>query len=445
MDILGLIPSFGGVLFTIVAFVVALSIIVAIHEYGHYIVGRWSGIHAEVFSIGFGPTLLSRTDKRGTRWQVAALPFGGYVKFLGDADAASGKDGEAIGALSPEARRHTMHGAPLWARAATVAAGPGFNFISAILIFAAFFLLQGVATDTPVVGTLKPLPAYGETLRPGDAILSVAGIATPDNDTFYAAVGALPAAATVAYRIRRDGAEAEVIGPFPFPPIVDALQPGSPGYDGGLLVGDIIETVDGTAIFAFSELRTLVAASEGNPMQLGIWRDGARLKLTLAPRRMDIPTADGGFETRWLIGLTGGLFYTPDTRSATLTEAISGAAWQTWAIVRTSVSALGHMVTGAISTCTMSGPLGIAEASGQAAGDGPVSFLWFIAVLSTAVGLMNLFPIPVLDGGHLVFHAYEAIFRRPPNERALRALMNIGLLLLLGLMIFALTNDVFCP
>jgi regulator of sigma E protease len=139
------IPQFGNLAFTIAAFIAALSIIVAIHEYGHYIVGRWSGIHAEVFSIGFGPILLSRTDRHGTRWQIAALPFGGYVKFLGDADAASGKDGAAIDALDMAERRRSMHGAPLWARAATVAAGPVFNFIFSILIFAAVLLEIGRA------------------------------------------------------------------------------------------------------------------------------------------------------------------------------------------------------------------------------------------------------------------------------------------------------------
>lgn len=136
MDISALIPAFGGFAWTIFFFIVALSVIVAIHEYGHYIVGRWSGIHADVFSIGFGPVLWSRMDKRGTRWQIAALPFGGYVKFAGDANAASGKDADAIEAVAedPVALRRTMHGAPLWARAATVSAGPVFNFALSILV-----------------------------------------------------------------------------------------------------------------------------------------------------------------------------------------------------------------------------------------------------------------------------------------------------------------------
>src|SRR6056297_1617439 len=137
---------------TILAFIVALSVIVAVHEYGHYIVGRWSGIKAEVFSLGFGPVLFSRMDKHGTRWQLAALPFGGFVKFLGDADAASGKDGAAMSTLPPERLRQTMHGAPLWARTATVAAGPIFNFILSIIVFAAVMMSGGKTAEPLTVG-----------------------------------------------------------------------------------------------------------------------------------------------------------------------------------------------------------------------------------------------------------------------------------------------------
>jgi len=158
MDILSDIPSFGGVIGTILAFVVALSIIVAIHEYGHYIIGRLSGIHAEVFSLGFGPVLLSRRDKHGTKWQLAALPFGGFVKFLGDADAASGKDGEAIHQMDPAELRRTMHGAPLWARAATVAAGPIFNFILSIIVFAAVIGVRGIAVEPVTVAEICDQP-----------------------------------------------------------------------------------------------------------------------------------------------------------------------------------------------------------------------------------------------------------------------------------------------
>ncbi|MEY8840426.1 site-2 protease family protein, partial [Cribrihabitans sp. XS_ASV171] len=162
MDAVSFIPEFGGLLYTIIAFVVALSVIVAVHEFGHYIVGRWSGIHAEVFSLGFGPVLLSRVDRRGTRWQLAALPFGGYVKFLGDANAASGKDSKSMADLyreNPDSLRNTIHGAPLWARAATVAAGPIFNFILSVMVFGAIFMMRGAPSDPLTVGELHPLPA----------------------------------------------------------------------------------------------------------------------------------------------------------------------------------------------------------------------------------------------------------------------------------------------
>ncbi|MGB8815423.1 MAG: site-2 protease family protein, partial [Paracoccaceae bacterium] len=220
MDFFSLIPTFGNFAWTMIAFVVALSIIVAVHEYGHYIVGRWTGIHAEVFSLGFGRVIYSRVDKRGTTWQIAALPFGGFVKFLGDANAASGKDGEAIAALTPEERRHTMHGAPLWARAATVAAGPVFNFILSIVVFAGLIMVSGVPTDLPVVGKLRPMPFEGQSLQQGDRILAVNGLDTPDLEAYLTKASALPPALTIDYLVDRAGSTLTVKGPHPFPPIV---------------------------------------------------------------------------------------------------------------------------------------------------------------------------------------------------------------------------------
>jgi regulator of sigma E protease len=445
VELISLIPSFGSFAWTIIAFVVALSIIVAVHEYGHYIVGRWTGIHAEVFSLGFGPVLFSRVDSRGTRWQFAALPFGGFVKFLGDANAASGKDGETIDALTPEQRRSTMHGAPLWARAATVAAGPVFNFALSILVFAGFFLVNGVATDTPVVGKLKPLPYEGQSLLPGDKILSLGGTPTPDMTSFVEATTALTPAASVEYMVERQGATLTVAGPFPMPPIADGVQPQSAAQDVGLEPGDVILAINGVQITAFSELRDLVGASDGKALLMTIWRNGATFEAALVPRRMDIPKTEGGFETRWLIGMNGGLAFTPQTRTPGVFEVIGLSAGETWRIVKTSLSGLGHMISGAISSCNLRGPIGIAESSGAAATQGVASFILFIAMLSTAVGLMNLFPIPVLDGGHLVFHAYEAVTGKPPSDKALRVLMSLGLAALLTLMVFALGNDIFCP
>ncbi|WP_136682773.1 RIP metalloprotease RseP [Falsirhodobacter xinxiangensis] len=445
MDLTTLLPGFGGLVWTVAAFVVALSIIVAIHEYGHYIVGRWSGIHAEVFSLGFGPILFSRVDRRGTRWQVAALPLGGYVKFLGDSDAASGRDDNQMRQLTPEDRRHTMHGAPLWARAATVAAGPAFNFVSAILIFAGFALFGGVATDSPLVGSVKPLPQQAEALVPGDLILSLDGKPTPDLAAFYDAAQDLPPAPTASYVVKRGEAERTIAGPYPFPPVADGVAPQSAAIAAGMRAGDVVTAVNGTPVHSFNELRETVGASDGAPVTLEIWRGGETLSLTLTPKRQDVPLPAGGFETRWLIGLTGGLVFQPETRTPGVLEAVGLGASQTWAIGATSLSGLWHMITGAISTCNLQGPIGIAETSGAAASAGAGNFIWFIAVLSTAVGLMNLFPVPVLDGGHLVFHAVEAVTGKPPGDRTLQALMATGFALILTLMMFALTNDIFCP
>lgn len=445
MDILGLIPSFGGLLYTIGAFVIALSVIVAVHEYGHYIVGRWTGIKAEVFSLGFGPVLYSRTDRHGTAWQIAALPFGGYVKFLGDASAVSDKASDDFDQLDEETKRHTMHGAPLWARAATVAAGPVFNFILSILVFAAILLARGVASDPLTIAELRPMPGLEQQLQIGDEVLSIAGEPTPKVEEFDDFVKTLPVQPVLDYSLRRDGQTVTVQAPYPYPPLVSGLTPGSAAMDADFQVGDVILSVDGKSLSAFEQLREAVAGSGGNAMQMQVWRDGDVRDLTITPRSMDLPRADGSFETRYLIGITGGLLFAPATQTPGLFESVQYGASQTLYIVRSSLSGLYHMAVGAISSCNLRGPLGIAETSGAAASQGWTSFIWFIAVLSTAVGLLNLFPIPILDGGHLVFHAYEAMTGKPPSDKALNILMTVGLAMLLTLMVFALSNDIFCP
>ena len=444
MDLIDLIPTFGNTLYTLGAFVIALLIIIAVHEFGHYIVGRWAGIHAEVFSLGFGPVLWSGHDKHGTRWQIAALPFGGFVRFLGDSSASSGKDSEAIDGLSDIDKRRTMHGAPLWARAVTVAAGPVANFILSILVFGAVLGWQGVATDPLTIAELRPVPSENG-LQIGDEILAIADIKTPVLDEFDGYIDSLPIAAVLEYTVRRDGAELTVQAPFPYPPIVVGLAPGSAAMDADLQIGDVILSADGAPVPAFSTLREIVGNSGGNAISFEIWRDGETSEASIVPRSMDLPLQEGGFESRWLIGITGGTLFVPETAAPSVSEALSFGANQTVYIIRSSISGLYHMVAGSISSCNLSGPIGIAQTSGAAASQGLASFVWFIAVLSTAVGFINLFPIPVLDGGHLVFHAYEAIADRPPSDGALRILMAVGLALILSLMIFAISNDLFCP
>jgi regulator of sigma E protease len=444
VDIGTLISGFGNTGFILVAFVVALSIIVAIHEYGHYIVGRWCGIHSEVFSLGFGPVVYSRIDSRGTKWQLAALPFGGYVKFMGDKDAASGIDGAVISGLSPAERRRTMHGAPLWARMLTVAAGPVFNFILSVLIFTAFALWIGIATERNVVGEIKPYPFDGETLQIGDEITAINGQPTADLEAFLNAARTVPPAPAVTYSVLRAGQSVEVAGPHPQPAIADAVQPLTAAYDAGLRAGDVIQSVNGTAIWSFDQLREITGNSGGAAMNLKVWRAGSVIDITLVPRLSDVPKDDGGFETRWLIGLNGSMLFSPETRQTGVLESVRYGFSQVGAIVTGTFSGLAHIIRGDISTCNLKGPIGIAKTSGAAASMGLETFIWFIAALSTAVGLMNLFPIPVLDGGHLVFHAWEAITRRPPPERVVQVMMMTGFAAIMALMFFALSRDLFC-
>ena len=446
MDIVSLIPQFGNLIYTIIAFVIALSIIVAVHEYGHYIVGKWSGIKADVFSLGFGPVLFSRMDKHGTRWQVAALPFGGYVKFAGDANASGGVDGDAMARMSDEDLRHTMHGAPLWARAATVAAGPVFNFIMSILVFAGIFLFRGQVAEPLTVGDLRPLPVQ-QTLAEGDVLLAIEGQTLPGFDDpvlFESFMSGLPQVASLAYTVERDGQRTEVTGPFPYPPVAGQVVPRSAAFDAGIEAGDVITAINGQPIYAFDQLRDAVESSGGATLKLDIWRDGAMIEKDLTPRRTDEPQDDNTFRTVYRIGIAGGLFFEPATEALGIWSAVTGGISQTVDIMSGSISGLWHMVTGAISTCNLSGPIGIAETSGAMASQGVTSFIWFIAVLSTAVGLLNLFPVPVLDGGHLVFYAYEAVTGNPPSDKALKVMMSVGRTLILSLMVFALSRDLFC-
>ena len=443
MDFASLVTSFGGSLWTAIAFVAALLIIVAVHEFGHYIVGRWCGIHAEVFSIGFGPRLWSRTDRHGTRWQLALLPLGGYVRFMGDADAASRPDAANLTGLSPEERRHTMAGAPLWARSLTVLAGPMFNVALTILLFLGTILISGVAVDQPIVGKIRPLPYAGDHLQVGDRILSMNGTATPDLAAFFKAADVVGVVPNVTYVVDRAGASVTLNGPNPLPPVSDAVQPESAALDAGLQPGDVILTAAGQPIAAFRQLPDIVEATKGAPLTLTIWRAGKTFDVTLSPRRRDLPTANGGFETRWMVGLSGGVLFDPAIRRPGVVEALTLSWNQTTLMVRTTYSGISHIVSGAISSCNISGPIGMAKVVGAAARSGLETFLQTLALLSLSIGLLNLLPIPVLDGGHLVFHVWEAATGRAPNERAMQVLMSLGLALLLSLMAFALSNDLF--
>ena len=446
MDILSLIPSFGSFFFTMAAFIVALSVIIAIHEYGHYIVGRWSGIKAEVFSLGFGPVLASRMDKHGTKWQIALLPFGGYVKFLGDNGAASNPDEEVMAALDEDERRASMHGAPLWARAATVFAGPAFNFILSFLIFTGFILYYGVDREPLTIEKIQSLPEEVSGLQPGDVLLEIGGENASDRAALGQVAGTLEPQTQLDYLIERDGQEIVVAGPWPSPPVATGFSLDSSAEDAGMQVGDVVVSVDGAPIFDFEELNNATRNSGGKTLELGIWRDGQSLSFDITPRKQDTQNREGEFETRYLIGMTGGtgsVFEFESERPGILEAAYFGVV-RLGFIIESSVKGLHGVITRQISTCAVSGPITIAKTSGQVAAKGLSDFIFFVAVISAAVGFINLFPLPVLDGGHLVFHAWEALTGRPPGEKALNAMMGAGLVVVLMLMVFAFGNDIWC-
>jgi regulator of sigma E protease len=318
-----------------------------------------------------------------------------------------------------------------------------FNFIFSIIVFAGVFLYVGQATEKPLIGELKPNPGNEELFETGDLVLSVDGEEIEDLAEFYTFGRSLPPAESASYTVERGDETLSFDSIFPFPPILDSLQVKSAAIDAGLEVGDVVLSVDGTSVWSLTQVSELVQAGEGRAMALSVWRNGDIVEVTLTPRKRDIPTEEG-FETRWLIGFTGGAFFEPQTVPRPFLDSVAGGARATWETLTSSLSGLWHIVSGRISTCNMSGAIGIAQASGHMASQGPVDFILLIASLSAMIGMINLFPIPILDGGHLVFHAYEAVFRRPPNDRVLGALMTGGLFILLSVMIFALSRDIVC-
>jgi regulator of sigma E protease len=223
---------------------------------------------------------------------------------------------------------------------------------------------------------------------------------------------------------------------------VASVQDPSAAQEAGIQPADVIVKAAGQDIASFSQLPALIEASGGAPVSLTLWRAGKTIDVTLTPRRRDLPTADGGFETRWLIGITGGMVFEPLIRAPSLSETLSLSWQQGWYMAKVNLMGLGYMVAGKISSCNVSSPIGMAKAVGAAARGGVESFLQMLALVSLSIGLLNLFPIPVLDGGHLVFYAYEAVTGQPPHPGVLQVLMIIGVSLLAALMLFAVFNDV---
>ncbi|WP_296819794.1 RIP metalloprotease [Brevundimonas sp.] len=387
----------GSAAGTLAAFLAVLALVITIHELGHFGVAKLFGVRIDRFSLGFGKTLWSRRDRSGVEWRLAALPLGGYVKFSGDLDVTGVPDREGLAALKadivaregPGAERAYYHFKPVWQRALIVLAGPMANFVLAILIF-----------------TIVNL-SFGEAVR--------------------------------------------------FVPRVGDVQPGSPAAVAGFQSGDLITRVDGRSVDDWREFAQLVSLRAGVATQVDLLRDGEAERLTVTPgvrevvNPLDQSTVRLGF-----VGLTNSGDPADVERGRyTLPGAVSAGVRQTGAILDTSMTYIGRILTGRESGDQLSGPIGIARASGVIAGaaaDNADSFgqavqgvffslLTLAGLLSVGVGFLNLLPIPVLDGGHLLFYAYEAVARRPLAAGIQEAGLRVGLALLVGLMLFATWND----
>ncbi len=375
MDVFGSLWSLGSnLLFYAVPFLFILTVVVFVHEYGHYKVGRWCGVDITTFSIGFGRELLGWTDKHGTRWRLAAIPLGGYVKFAGDSNAASLPDGEAMAQMTEAERRRTLPGASVGRRAAIAAAGPAANFIFSILVFAAIVMAFGKATIAPRV---------------------------------------------------------------------DKVNAGSAAEQAGLASGDLILEIEGRAVANFDDVRRIVSINAESRLRFLVRRNGEAVSVdvtpTLVERRNPL-----GVERLGVIGVTAAnrpedvklVSYGP-------IEALGHGARESWFIITRTFDYLGKLISGREKADQLSGVIHIAEVSGHVASTGGfMSLVTLAAVLSVSIGLMNLFPIPMLDGGHLVFYAYEALRGRPASERIQEYAFRAGIAFVLMLTVFVTWNDI---
>lgn len=442
MELIAGIPLIGGFVSTVLPFVVVLGIVVFVHEFGHYIVARWCGIRSEVFSLGFGPVIWSRHDRHGTLWQVAALPLGGFVKFLGDSDGASRADRDALEGLSAEERAASFHGAGVWRRILTVLAGPVANFLLTIVVFAGIATWQGMPTGRPTLGEIAVLPAADQPLRNGDVVLEVNGKTVERFADIYVAAQEMGAPGPMEMRIERGDETLEVTAPYALPALVQGVEPLSPASRAGLRPGDVILSADGTELDAFEALRQVVLASGDRSIALEVWRDGNTFVTDIMPIERDTEDGQGGFERRVMIGVAGAPLYLPATETPAPWTAVAYGAERMVSVIVQSLNGLRYIITGAIGADNLQGPLGIAQISGEMAAQGLLNFVALIGVISTAIGLLNLFPIPILDGGHVVAFLIEAARGRPPSPAVMQVAMSIGLGLILLLMVFATYNDI---
>jgi len=441
-------------LINLLSFVVAISILIAIHEYGHYIVGRWSGMKILRFSIGFGkPIWLRRSGKDNTEYCLASIPLGGYVKFLDSRE----------GPVEPEDEGRAFNQRPIAARIATLLAGPLFNFLFAIVAYWVLFM-PGAMVMMPAIGEVVP-DSYADQagLQYGDKIIAVGDRETTDWESALVAIldamvssGEIPlmledesggqrrallSVGEDATRLTEPGALFDGLGFSVWQPLsqVGQLTPGGAAELAGIQSGDQIASINGESVRLWTELLVVVRARPGETVDVEYIRDGysSFVSLTLGDE-------GSGEDRRGLIGIgladTAAEYYYRRTYSPL--ESLSAAVDKTWTSTLFTIRMLGRMVTGDVSIKNISGPINIAQFAGESAERGPSYFLGFLAIISISLGVLNLLPIPVLDGGQIVYQLVEMVKGSPLTERAQMLGQQIGIFALLLLMSFAFYNDI---
>jgi regulator of sigma E protease len=446
-----------SLLHTIVAFIVALGLLIVVHEYGHYLIARLCGVKVLRFSVGFGRALFTRRiGKDQTEWVVAAIPFGGYVKMLDERE----------GPVEPHEAARAFNRQSVWRRFAIVIAGPVANFLFAIAVYAGLFM-YGLPEARPVLGT----PPEGSVaalagLRAGDTVRAVAGepIATWQELRWRVLQSALQRETLqlevlneknhlrdVVLDLRSfpaDGVESDALERVglrlfrpPLEPVIGQLVGGGAAERAGLAVGDRVLAADDRRLESWEALVAAVQARPEVPLKLTIERDGARQTLTV------VPASVAAGQKR--VGRIGAAPAVPASHAERILIRVQhGPLDSLWrAVLKTvdisvfSLKMLGKMLLGEVSWKHLSGPVTIADFAGQSAQMGWVSYVTFLALISISLGVLNLLPIPLLDGGHLMYYAIEIVKGRPVSERAMELGQRVGLALLLVMMAFAFYND----
>ena len=439
----------------IVSFVIVIGILILIHELGHFFVARWCGVGVERFSIGFGPVLLRWRGKE-TEYVLSAIPMGGYVKMMGDDE--NPLEGGKGATIDP---RKAFNAKPLAARFLIVFAGPAMNFVLAVVIAALMFMLVGRPVAPAQVGrVVEGGPAAQAGLQTGDRIISIDGAAVPYwEDVARVVQAAGPRALKVVVKgasgertvdltptqtKRRDlfGDEQNVweLGASPYiPATIGDTVSGDPADQAGLKSGDTVTALEGQPVMSWDDLAEKIHQRAGQPTRLEVKRGSETLPITVTPKKGKIPGPDGKEVEAGLVGIRPG-GTTLMVRSNPLTATWEGVVWAGDVTAKTAIG-LYKWASRQIPSNSIGGPIQIATMAGEQARQGISSLALFTAVISVNLFLLNLLPVPMLDGGHLLFFACEAVLGRPLSVRKREVAQQVGFALLMLLMVFAFYND----